>query len=161
MAAETSVMTDREAERETLRRTAREFAQREIRPRVADYDREERFPREIVEEAARLGWLGAVLPHEYGGEGLDWVSFVALIEELSRVCHCIGLAVSFPSGLVGAGILRYGSEEQKQRLLPPLVRGETFAGAGVTEPRGGTDVASMTTTCRREGDEYVIQGAKA
>lgn len=148
-------------ERAALRAAAREFAQEEIAPYVADYDREERFPTEIVRKTADLGWVGAVLPGEYGGAGLDWVSFAMLIEEVSRVCHVIGLAFSMPSGLVGAGILRYGSEEQKQRFIAPLVRGETFAGAGVTEPASGTDVANMATTYRRDGDSYVLNGAKA
>jgi alkylation response protein AidB-like acyl-CoA dehydrogenase len=148
-------------EQAALRGAARDFAEREIAPFVADYDREERFPREIAEKTAELGWVGAVLPVEYGGSGLDWVSFAMLIEEISRVCHVIGLVFSMPSGLVGAGILKYGTEEQKQRYIVPLVRGESFAGAGVTEPGSGTDVASMATTYTRDGDEFVLNGAKA
>lgn len=144
-----------------LRAVVRDFAEREVAPHVAEYDREERFPVEIARKTAELGWLGAVVSEEYGGADLDWVSFATVIEELSRTCHVIGLTISFPSGLAGAGILRYGTEEQKQRYIPPLVRGETFAGAGVTEPGSGTDVANMATTCRRDGDEYVINGAKA
>ena len=141
--------------------SVREFARREIAPHVATYDREERFPVDIVRKTAELGWLGAVVSSDYGGLDLHWLGFARLIEELSRVCHIIGLAVSLPSGLVGGGILRYGTEEQKQRWITPLVRGETFAGAGVTERASGTDVATMATRCRREGDEYVISGAKA
>jgi alkylation response protein AidB-like acyl-CoA dehydrogenase len=148
-------------EHDALIDTAADFARREVAPHVAAYDREERFPAELVRKTAELGWVGAVVPPEYGGQGLDWLGFARLIEELSRTCHVIGLAVSFPSGLVGAGILRYGTEEQKRRWIEPLVRGETFAGAGVTEPASGTDVARMATRCRREGDEYVISGAKA
>ncbi|HEY0448249.1 acyl-CoA dehydrogenase family protein [Actinophytocola sp.] len=152
---------DLAVDREALLAAVRDFAEREIAPRVGAYDREERFPVELVREVAGLGWLGAVIDPRYGGLGLDWLTFTQLIEEVSRTCHIIGLAISMPSGLVGAGILRYGTEEQKQRWIAPLVRGESFAGAGVTEPGGGTDVASMTTRCRREGDEYVINGAKA
>jgi alkylation response protein AidB-like acyl-CoA dehydrogenase len=148
-------------EQVALRQAAREFAQREVAPYVADYDREERFPREIVEKTAGLGWIGAVLPPQYEGAGLDWVSFAMLIEEISRVCHVVGLVFSMPSGLVGAGILKYGTEEQKHRYIVPLVRGESFAGAGVTEPGSGTDVASMATTYTREGDAFVLNGAKA
>jgi alkylation response protein AidB-like acyl-CoA dehydrogenase len=148
-------------ERKELQQVVRDFARREIAPHVAEYDREERFPVEIVRKAADLGWIGAVLPPAYGGEDLDWVSFAIVLEEISRACHIVGLALSMPSGLVGAGILEYGTEEQKQRYITPLVRGESFAGAGVTEPGSGTDVASMTTTCRRDGDSYVIDGAKA
>jgi hypothetical protein len=149
------------AEREALLSSARDFARREIAPHVADYDREERFPVEIVRKAADLGWIGAVIPGRYGGLDLDWLSFARLIEEVSRVCHIVGLAISMPSGLVGGGILRHGTEEQKRRYITPLVAGETFAGAGVTEPGGGTDVAAMATRCRRDGDAYVINGAKA
>ncbi len=149
------------AELTELRATVREFARREIEPYVADYDREERFPIEIVRKTAELGWIGAVVPPEYGGAGLSWRSFAAVIEEVSRADHIVGLAMSMPSGLVGGGILRYGSEEQKQRYIPPLVRGETFGGAAVTEPGSGTAVASMATRYRRDGDKFVISGAKA
>lgn len=148
-------------ERASLRQSVRDFAQREIAPEVAQYDREERFPVKIVRKTADLGWLGAILPEQYGGSGLDWLSFAMLIEEISRTCHIVGLALSLPSGLVGAGIMRYGTEEQKQRWLVPLLTGRTFGGAGVTEPGSGTDVSRMATTCWRDGDSYVISGAKA
>ena len=148
-------------EHAALRESVRRFAREEVAPRVAEYDRLEQFPSDLVRETAKLGWVGAVLPRRYGGEELDWVSFATVIEEMSRVCHIVGLALSLPSGLVGAGIMEYGSDEQKDRWIGPLIRGETFAGAGVTEPGSGTDVASMTTSCRRDGDSYVINGAKA
>jgi hypothetical protein len=154
-------VTTTDVDRDALLAAVHDFAHREIAPRVASYDREERFPVDLVRQVARLGWVGAVIDPAYGGLGLDWLSFARLIEEVSRVCHVIGLAISMPSGLVGGGILRYGTEEQKQRWITPLVRGETFAGAGVTEPGGGTDVAAMRTRCRRDGDSYVISGAKA
>lgn len=147
--------------RSQLVEQARKFAAEEILPHVAEYDREERFPVEIVRKAASMGWLGAVLPERYGGLGLDWLSFVMLSEEISKACHIIGLSISFPSGLVGAGILRHGTERQKALYLPSLARGDTFGGTGVTEPGSGTDVANMSTTCRRDGDEYVLSGAKA
>jgi alkylation response protein AidB-like acyl-CoA dehydrogenase len=148
-------------EQAVLREAAREFARREITPRVADYDRAEQFPREIVEKTAELGWIGAVLPPEYEGAGLDWLSFAMLIEEISRACHVVGLVFSMPTGLVGAGILKYGTEEQKQRYIVPLVRGQSFAGAGVTEPGSGTEVSKMATTYRQDGDSFVLNGAKA
>ena len=152
---------DLEALRADLRASARDFARREIAPLVRDYDREERLPREIMAKVGELGWIGAPIEAAYGGQELDWVSFAMLIEEISRVCHVVGLVLSMPSGLVGGGILRYGSEEQKERFVRPLLTGRSFAGAGVTEPGSGTDVAKMRTRCRREGDEYVISGAKA
>jgi len=147
--------------RADLLAAARTFAEREVAPLVASYDREERLPVEIVKRVGEMGWIGAPIDPMYGGQGLDWVSFAMLIEQVSRVCHVVGLVLSMPSGLVGAGILRHGSGEQKQRFVRPLLTGQSFAGAGVTEPGGGTDVANMKTRCRREGDEYVITGAKA
>jgi alkylation response protein AidB-like acyl-CoA dehydrogenase len=147
-------------EQQDLRRLARDFAEREIAPHVAEYDRDERFPAEIVRAAAKLGLAGGIVPTEYGGAGLDHVTFAGLIEEISRTCHIVGCALTFPSGLVGGSILRYGTEEQKERYLRPLSRGETFAGAGVTEARSGTDVSDMDTTARRDGSDYVISGAK-
>jgi hypothetical protein len=147
-------------EQEELRALAREFGAREIAPHVADYDRDERFPREIVERAAKLGLAGGVIPVEHGGAGLDHVTYAAVIEEISRYCHVVACALTFPSGLVGNSINRYGTDEQKERYLRPLAQGETFAGAGVTEARSGTDVSDMDTTCRRDGGDYVISGAK-
>jgi alkylation response protein AidB-like acyl-CoA dehydrogenase len=147
-------------EQAELTRLARDFAQTEIAPHVARYDREERFPVEIVRHAAGLGLAGGIVPVEYGGAGLDHVTYAMIIEEIARVCHVVACALSLPSGLVGNSVLRFGTEEQRARYLAPLARGETLAGAAVTEARSGTDVADMDTTYRREGDEYVIHGAK-
>lgn len=154
-------MTITRADRDVMLAAVHEFAQSEIAPQVAEYDRDERFPNDLVSKVADLGWVGAVVDPEYGGLGLDWLSFAQLIEEVSRVCHVIGLAMSLPSGLVGGGILRYGTEAQKRRWVTPLVRGQMLAGAGVTEPGGGTDLAAIRTRCRRTGDGYVISGSKA
>ncbi len=147
-------------EQQELRQLAREFAEKEIAPHVAEYDRDERFPVEIVKAAAALGFGGGIVPPEYGGAGLDYVTYAGLIEEISRVCHIVGCALSFPSGLVGNSILTYGTEEQKQQYLKPLALGETFAGAGVTEARSGTDVSDMDTTATKDGSDYIINGAK-
>lgn len=141
-------------------RAAREFTEREIKPYVCDYDREERFPIEIAQRMGALGMLGGVIPEEYGGAGLDHVSYVLLIEEISRGCQVLGQTASAPTGLVGAGILLHGTEDLKQRYLVPLTRGQVFAGSGITEPHSGTDVAAMETTLVREGDHYILHGAK-
>ena len=148
------------SEQQDLVALARDFARREIAPHVADYDREERFPIEIIRHAAELGLLGGVVPIEYGGAGLDFKTYAMVVEEVSRVCHVVGVAMSLPSGLVGSSIQVYGTEEQKQRYLAPLARGEVFGAAGVTEARSGTDVSDMDTSCRRDGSDYVINGAK-
>jgi alkylation response protein AidB-like acyl-CoA dehydrogenase len=148
------------SEQEELRQLARSFGEKEIAPHVAEYDREERFPREIVESAGRLGLAGGIVPPEYGGAGLDHMTYAMAMEEISRFCHVVACALTFPSGLVGNSILRYGTEEQKQRYLAPLARAEHFGGAGVTEARSGTDVSDMDTQARKDGTDYVIDGAK-
>ena len=147
-------------EQQALLDLAREWSEREIAPRVAEYDTLERFPKELVQQAGELGFAGGIVPVEYGGAGLDHVTYAALMEEISRHCHIVACALTFPSGLVGNSILRYGTEEQKQQYLKPLARGEIFAGAGVTEARSGTDVSDMDTTCTRVGSDYVLNGAK-
>lgn len=142
------------------RQMAREFCEREVVPYAAEWDAQERFPMEAARKMGQLGMLGGVIPEQYGGAGMSYQTYAVLLEELARYDQVIGALASFPSGLMGSGILLYGSEEQKQRYLVPLARGEVFAGTGSTEPRSGTDVAGMTTTCIRDGDSYVINGAK-
>jgi alkylation response protein AidB-like acyl-CoA dehydrogenase len=140
--------------------TVREFARRRVAPGVLERDRNETFDRELVSAAGALDLLGGVVPPEYGGPGLSHMTFAALVEEMSRVDHLIGLLMTFPSGLAGAGVLAFGTEEQKQELLPGLCRGETVASAAITEPSSGTHVADMHTTCRRVGSDYVLDGQK-
>jgi alkylation response protein AidB-like acyl-CoA dehydrogenase len=147
-------------EQQDLIALARDFARKEIAPHVADYDREERFPIEIIRKAAGLGLMGGVVPAEYGGAGLDHKTYAMVVEEISRVCHVVGVAMTLPSGLVGNSVMTFGTEEQKQRYLAPLARGEVFGAAGVTEARSGTDVSDMDTACRKDGSDYVINGAK-
>ena len=144
-----------------LIKMASEFAEREIRPRVSAYDQAEQIPRDLLDKMGALGFFGGVIPIEQGGLGLDYVTFVELIEEVSKSCQIMGTFVSMPSGLVGASIERYGSEEQRERWLRPLAQGQIFGAAGVTEPGSGSDVAGMTTTYRGDGDEFVLNGAKA
>ncbi|MFN0074326.1 MAG: acyl-CoA dehydrogenase family protein [Chloroflexota bacterium] len=147
-------------EQESIRQLARDFARDRIAPLVQEYDREERLPKELVQEAGKLGLTGGVVPIEYGGAGLDYVTMTLVVEEISKVCHVMGTLVSFPSGLAGSGLLLYGSEEQKQKYLAPLARGEVMAGAGVTEPGSGTDVAGMKTRVRKDGGDYILSGSK-
>jgi alkylation response protein AidB-like acyl-CoA dehydrogenase len=148
-------------EQEQIRKTARAFANQEIVPYVAEYDAAERFPKEIVQKAAALGFMGGVIPAKYGGSELDFISFTIILEEISKVCHAVGCALSFPSGLAGSSILRFGTEEQKEKYLKPLAEGKGFAATGLTEPHSGTDVASMETVARKDGDRYVLSGSKA
>lgn len=148
-------------ERQAFLSMVADFMENEVAPRVAQYDLDETIPRDILDKMADLGFFGGVLPPELGGLGLDYVTFAELIEEVSQTCHILGTFVSMPSGLVGAAIEAFGSTEQKEQWLKPLAEGRMFGGAGVTEPRSGSDVAGMTTTYRRDGDSFVINGAKA
>ncbi len=148
-------------ERQAIIEMARDFATREIAPRVADYDRAEELPLDLLDKMAGLGLFGGVVPVELGGMGLDFVTFIGLIEEISKTCQILGTLVSMPSGLVGAGIERFGTTEQQDRWLRPLAQGEIFGAAAVTEPGSGSDVAAMTTTYRRDGDDFILNGAKA
>lgn len=148
-------------DRQAIVRMAADFAAREIAPRVGAYDRAESIPRELLDEMGALGFFGGVIPEALGGLGLDYVTFVELIEEVSKTCQILGTFVSMPSGLVGASIERYGTTDQHDRWLRPLAQGEMFGGAAVTEPGSGSDVAAMTTTYRKDGDDYVLNGAKA
>ncbi len=147
-------------EQEAIRQTARRFAREVLAPRVQEYDRAERIPKALVREAGKLGFTGGVIPPEYGGAGLDYVTMTLVVEEISRVCQIMGTLVSFASGLAGAGLLIYGTEEQKRKYLTPLAAGEAMAGAGVTEPGSGSDVAGMQTRVRKDGADYVLTGRK-
>ena len=149
-----------DAERDAMLRLVRDFAQREVAPRVREYDAEERLPRDILDAMARLDLFGGLVPEQWGGSGLGHVLYGELIEEISRVDHCLGVLMSMPSALVGAGLLRYGTDEQRKQWLEPLASGRIFGGAGVTEPQSGSDVAGMETTYVRDGDGFVVNGSK-
>lgn len=142
------------------REMVRKFAQKEIAPRVLDYNREGRLPMEIISKMKEMELIGGVIPPEYGGAGIDHVSWVIAIEEISRVCSSLSVVVGGPSSLVGQGILKFGTEEQKQKYLATMARGETLGAAGITEPNTGTDVANIQTTAVRKGDEYILNGSK-
>ena len=147
-------------DREPLVALVRDFAQKEVKPLVREYDLAESIPRSILARMAELGFYGGTVPEEWGGAALDHVTFSMIIEEISRVDHCLGVLMSMPSALVGAGLLAYGTDEQKKKWLMPMARGEIFGGAGVTEPGSGTDVAGLRTTYHRDGDDFVLNGTK-
>jgi alkylation response protein AidB-like acyl-CoA dehydrogenase len=148
-------------EKASLLRTAGQFADEVIAPRVQQYDADEHIPEDLMERMADLGMFGGVIPVEDGGLGLDFRTFAELVMEVSRVCHVMGSMISLPSALVGSSIHVFGSPEQRSRYLVPLAQGRIFGGAAVTEPGSGSDVASMRTTFKRDGDSFVINGAKA
>ncbi len=126
-----------------LRSTVREFAEREVRPRARDWDKEERFPHEIVPRLAELGLLGIKIPEEYGGAGLDMLAYAVCVEEIARVDGSLALTVASHNGLGTGHVLAVGTEEQKQRYLSRASRGEWLAAWALTEPGSGSDAAGL------------------
>jgi alkylation response protein AidB-like acyl-CoA dehydrogenase len=148
-------------DQQALRDLVRDFAVKEVAPTIRDAERAESFPRELLDRMAAVGLFGGVVPTEYGGMGLDHVTYSVLIEEMAKVDHAAALYMSMPSSLAGAGLRKFGTDQQKERWLRPLAEGRCFAAGGVTEPRSGSDVAGLETTYRKDGDSFVINGAKA
>jgi alkylation response protein AidB-like acyl-CoA dehydrogenase len=143
-----------------LRRTVRDFARAEVAPKAQGWDKEERFPKEIVPRLAELGLLGIRIPEEYGGSGLDVTSYAICVEEIARVDGSLALTIASHNGLGTGHILAFGNEAQKRRYLPRAASGEWLAAWGLTEPGSGSDAAALATTARRDGDEWVINGTK-
>jgi alkylation response protein AidB-like acyl-CoA dehydrogenase len=148
-------------EQEILRRTVREFAEAEIRPHVMEWDEAQAFPMELVPKIAALGLTGIQFPEEYGGAGMSGVDYCICIEELARVCPAVALSVAAHNGLCTSHIALFGTPSQKQQYLPRLVRGEVLGAWGLTEANAGSDAAGMRTTARRQGQCWVIDGAKS
>jgi alkylation response protein AidB-like acyl-CoA dehydrogenase len=148
-------------EQTRLRDAVRDFAQKEVAPIVEAANREEKFPRELLDRMAELNLFGGVVEEKYGGMGLDHLTYSILIEEMARVDHIAAVYMTMPSSLVGAGLRKFGTEEQKVRWLAPLAQGRIFGAGGVTEPRSGSDVAGLSTTYKRDGDGFVLNGSKA
>jgi len=148
------------AEQELVRSSAREFADREISPHARDWDRSEELDRAIVGKLAEAGFLGAGLPEEYGGFGVDTISYCLLMEELGRADSSVRGIVSVNVGLVGKTIAKWGTEEQKRDWLPGLCSGDALGCYALTEPGSGSDPASLQTRAERDGDEWVLNGSK-
>ncbi|MBI4871271.1 MAG: acyl-CoA dehydrogenase [Candidatus Riflebacteria bacterium] len=151
---------DLSEEQRLIRDTARDFASTELAPLAATLDLEQRFPSEIVGRLAELGFMGVFVPESYGGAGADTLSYVMAVEELSRVCASTGVIVSVNNSLVCSPLLKYGTEEQKQRWLVPLAKGQKLGAFALTEPCAGSDAASLRTVAVRDGDSYVLNGVK-
>jgi len=143
-----------------LRNTVREFCEREVRPHAKSWDKQERFPTEIVPRLAELGLLGIRIPEKYGGAGLDMLAYAICVEECARVDGSLALTVASHNGLGTGHILLFGSEEQKARYLPKAASGEWLAAWALTEPGSGSDSAALTTSAVRDGDGWVINGTK-
>src|ERR671918_168902 len=148
-------------EQEEFRRAVRAFAEDVIAPRAEEMDRKEELPMDIVKQMGEMGLFGLPFPEEYGGQGADFLTLCLAIEEIARVDSSMAITLEAAVGLGANPIYRYGTEEQKERWLVPMCRGEILGAFGLTEPGGGSDAAATKTTARLEGGEWVINGSKA
>ncbi len=147
-------------EQREIQGLARDFARDRIEPNAAAWDREHGFPRELLDALAGLGLMGVCVPEEHGGAGADFVSYILVLEELSRADAGVGVTVAVHTSAVTLPILAFGTDEQKSRFVPPLARGETVGAFALTEPEAGSDAGSLRTAAVADGDGWSITGAK-
>ena len=148
------------AEQREIQALARDFAEREIEPHASDWDRDHTFPREVFAKLAELGLMGTCVPEEYGGAGTDFLSYVLVLEELSRADAGVGVTVAVHTSAVTLPILRFGTDEQRSRFVPALARGEHLGAFALTEAEAGSDAASLRTRAEADGDGWRITGTK-
>ena len=143
-----------------LQRMVRDFCEREVKPRAAKWDKEERFPKEIIGQLGELGLLGMSVPEEFGGSQLDTVSIAVVVEEIARYDGSLALTVASHNGLGTSHVLKFGSDELRRKYIPDIAAGRKLAAWGLTEPGSGSDAAGMRTTATRDGDRWVLNGSK-
>ncbi len=141
--------------------TAKDFAHQYIKPHVMEWDETQEFPVHIFKELGKLGMMGVLVPHEYGGAGLSYFEYNAIVQEISKVCGSIGLSVAAHNSLCTNHILTFGNEEQKQKYLPKLATAEHIGAWGLTEPNTGSDAGNMKTTAVKEGNNWILNGTKS
>ncbi|HKS42243.1 MAG TPA: acyl-CoA dehydrogenase family protein [Blastocatellia bacterium] len=147
-------------EQQQIKQSIREFAEAELAPHVSEWDEAQHFPVELRPKFAELGIMGVLFPEEYGGQGLGYVEYATIIEELSRVDPSVGLSIAAHNSLGAGHISIAANHEQKEKYLTPLARGDAFAAWGLTEPSSGSDASSMRTTAARRNGGWVINGSK-
>lgn len=138
----------------------RDFADKNIRPRLMEWDESQEFPREVFTKFGELGLMGVLVPEQYGGAGMTYNEYVTVISEVSKVCGSIGLSLAAHNSLCTGHILQFGNEEQKKRWLPKLASGEWIGAWGLTEPNTGSDAMRMKCTAKKDGNEWVLNGTK-
>ena len=149
------------AEQEQVREVARAFAEAELGAKIAPFDERHEFPHEIVRKLGPLGFLGVLVPEEFGGAGLDYVSYALIVEELCRGDASVGITMWAHNSLCTNHIAIFGSPEQKRRYLPPLAAGQVLGAWGLTEPGSGSDAAALVTRAELRGGEWILNGSKA
>ena len=149
------------AEHEMIRQAARDFAQNEIAPIAAEFDESGEFPLETMRKMGEMGFMGIEVPEEYGGAGMDTLAYVLALEEICKADAAHGTIMSVNNSLFCYGILRFGTEDQKQRFLRPVASGQAIGAYSLTEPMSGSDAATMRSRAVRDGDHYVLNGRKS
>jgi alkylation response protein AidB-like acyl-CoA dehydrogenase len=147
-------------EQRAIQETAREFARREVDPIVEEIDEAQKFPREVIRKAGELGFLGIIFPEEYGGAGLGYVEYVIVITELSKVDPSVGISIAAHNSLCTNHIYKFGNEEQRQRWVVPLAKGEKIGAWSLTEPGAGSDAAGTRTRAERVDGGWILNGSK-
>jgi butyryl-CoA dehydrogenase len=145
---------------EMVRKMVREFAEHELAPVTAEFNEKAEFPWPVIKKMAKLNLMGMPIPKEYGGGGVDSISYMIGVEEISRVCGSTGVIMAVHTSVGTYPIYQFGTEEQKQKYLVPLAKGEKIGAFAITEPEAGSDVAAGKTTAVKDGDEWVINGTK-
>jgi len=140
--------------------SARDFAEQYIRPHIMDWDEAQHFPKEVLHKAGEMGFMGIFIPEEYGGSGLGYHEYVAIIQEISKVDPSIGLSVAAHNSLCTGHIFYFGNEQQKKKWLPKLASGQWIGAWGLTEHNTGSDAGGMNTTATKDGDYYILNGSK-
>src|SRR5215471_16974766 len=143
-----------------IKRIVRDFAEREIRPHVMEWDEKQIFPLDVLKKLGQLGFLGVLIPPEYGGAGLGYTEYVTVVEELSRVDGSVGISVAAHNSLCTGHIYSFGTEDQRQRFVVPLAKGEKIGAWSLTEPEAGSDAGGTQTVARLDGDHWIVNGQK-
>lgn len=143
-----------------IQESARDFAQMHIKPHVMEWDESQHFPRDLFRTMGEVGFMGVLVPEEYGGAGLGYHEYITIVEEIGKVCGSIGLSLAAHNSLCTNHILEFGNEDQKRKYLPKLASGEWLGAWGLTEPNTGSDAARMRTTAVQDGDYFILNGTK-
>jgi alkylation response protein AidB-like acyl-CoA dehydrogenase len=143
-----------------IQRVAREFAEKEIRPHVMEWDEKQFFPRDVLARLGDLGFMGILIPQDYGGSGLGYLEYITIVEELSRVDGSVGISVAAHNSLCTGHIFTFGTEDQRKRFVVPLAKGEKLGAWSLTEPEAGSDAGGTQTTARLDGDHWILNGQK-
>ena len=148
-------------EQKMVKEAAADFAKNTLVPRAEEFDQNEEIPKEIYHELSGLGYMGIMVPEEFGGSNFDFISYILIMEEFAKACAALQISLSVHNSLVCDGILKFGADDQKKKYLPALAKGEIIGAYSLTEPGSGTDAGSLRTSAVPKDDSYILNGTKA